>query len=85
MTPQDLLVAFQSKSMDKADYFIVSAGKVLLAQLDQSSVASLRKSGVITIEADGVDMVAYNYLKVKGVVSAQDMQKASPSFKKGCS
>jgi len=85
MTPQDLLVAFQSKSTDKDDYFIVSAGEVLLTQLDESSVASLQKSGVTTIEADGVDTLVYEYLKSKGIVSTQEMQKAPPSFKKECS
>ncbi|MGR6586028.1 hypothetical protein [Stutzerimonas sp. R75] len=86
MTPQDLLIAFQSKSTDKAtakeDYFVVSAGEVFLTQLDQSSVASLQKSGVITIQADGVDTLVYKYLKAKGIVSARDMEQASPSFKK---
>jgi|GEM_PF-3205115 len=89
MTPQDLLAAFQSKSTDKSiakeDYFIVSAGEVLLAQLDQSSVASLQKSGVITIQAGGVDTLVYKYLKAKGIVSIRDMLQASPSFKNECS
>mgnify|MGYP003128062249 FL=1 len=61
MKAQDILSAFQTqptaaiKTLVKGDYFVVSAGEVLLTQLDQSSVASLRKSGVITIQADGVD------------------------------
>ncbi len=91
MKAQDLLIAIQAQprvptqSTDKEDYFIVSAGEVLLAQLDQSSVASLQKSGVITIQAGGVDTLVYKYLQAKGIVSTQEMQRASPSFKKECS
>lgn len=78
MTAQDLLIAFQSKATAKSDYFVISAGEVVLTQLDQDSVSTLLKSGVNTIPANGVDIVVYEYLKsTKGTVAAEDMQKAS--------